>query len=101
MYKFCVVGGCNDVAIRGARSMDHCRPHYRSEVLAKATDLVTCEVIASRGSRGEAAGVTDCVTNETVRFGATVTLDPQETQIPALVAGGIVKVLARPVKTKE
>lgn len=101
--KFCATSGCFDVAVRGARADDLCRTHYR-ELLATVTDLVTCEVVAGRGSRGESAGVTDCVTNQTVRFGGKVTLDPLETNIAALVAGGTVKVVpsaaAEKVKAK-
>lgn len=91
--RFCSQPDCYDVAVKAARSSDLCRGHYRSEVLAHATDLVTCEVLASEGRRGELAGVTDCVSNETVRHGGTVTLDPRETNIAALVAGGTVKVV--------
>lgn len=92
--KFCTVDGCFEVAIRGARSWDHCRGHYRSDVLAHADDLMRCEVTAGLGTSGrEEAGVTDCVTNETVRKGGVVTLDPRETNIAALVAGGTVKVV--------
>lgn len=97
--KFCATSGCFEVAIGAARSRDLCRTHYR-DLLAKSTDLVKCEVVASHGSRGQSAGVTDCVTNETVRFGGTVTLDPRETNIAALVAGGIVKVIPSKEKAK-
>lgn len=90
--RFCAHPGCFEVAIKTKRTDDLCRPHHR-EVLAKVEDLVRCEVIAARGSRGESAGVSDCLTNETVRFGGVVTLDPLETNIAALVYGGAVKVL--------
>lgn len=89
--RFCTVENCFEVAIKAKRSAEHCRTHYRSDILAKATDLVACEVIPSVGVRGESAGVTDCFTNETVRQGK-VMLDPLETNIAALVYGGIVKV---------
>lgn len=93
MHTFCTITGCYEVAIGAARSRQHCRAHYRSEILANATDLVTCEVVAGVGSRGESAGVTDAVTNETVRQGGTVVLDPRETNVAALVAGGTVRVI--------
>lgn len=102
--QFCVIDGCFEVAIAAARSRRHCRGHYR-DILAQATDLVRCEVTAGAGIsvRAALAGVTDCVTNETVRQGGVVTLDPQETNIAALVAGGTVKVLpaAKPAKAKD
>lgn len=98
--KFCSRGDY-EVAIAGARSRDLCRSCYR-ELLADATDLVKCEVIASHGSRGQSAGVTDCITNQTVRFGGVVTLDPLETNIAALVAGGTVKVIQpKPAKATK
>jgi hypothetical protein len=93
MVKFCVMAGCHDVAVRSGRGADHCRKHYRTEVLGTAGDLVRCEVISGFGSSGQSSGVTDCVTNETVRLGGAVTLDPVETNVAALVAGGIVRVV--------
>jgi hypothetical protein len=95
MVKFCAVADCYEVAIRGGRTTDYCRGHYRSQVLTDAADLLNCEVISGFGSAGQSSGVTDCVTNETVRRAGVVRLDPTETNVAALVAGGIVKV--RPV----
>lgn len=88
--RFCAHKGCFEAAIMTKRSDDLCRSHYRTDILAKV-DLVEAEVIPSNGSRGESAGVTDAVTNATVRQG-TVRLDPAETNIAALVYGGIIKV---------
>lgn len=99
--KFCAVDGCHEVAIAAARSLDHCRADYRTLFLDPATDLVTCEVTAGDGTRGEMAGVTDCYTNQTVHHGGTVTLDPRETNIAALVAGGTVKVVPAATKTQN
>lgn len=94
--RFCSHGECFEAAIRGARATDKCRTHYR-ELLAAADDLVACEVTTTpEGLNGEASGVTDAITNETVRPGGTVTLDPRETNIAALVAGGIVRVIPSP-----
>lgn len=88
--SFCTGPNCFEAAIKTKRSASLCRTHTR-ELLAKATDLVVCQVVPSEGRRGEQAGVTDAMTNETVRSGP-VTLDPLETNIAALVYGGIVKV---------
>jgi hypothetical protein len=91
--RFCSKAGCFEVAIKTARTDDLCRKDYRADVLAVADDLVRAEVLCDRGSRGEDTGVTDAVTNQTVYFGGVVTLDPRETNLAALVAGGIVKIL--------
>lgn len=102
--RFCAHSGCFEVAIKAKRAEDLCRTHYREDILANATDLVACEVIPSTGRKGEAAGVTDAITNQTV-YGGPVVLDPQETNIAALVYGGIVKVVPSPaaeaVKAKK
>jgi hypothetical protein len=101
--KFCAVQGCYEVAVRGGRGGDYCRTHYRSEVLATAADLIRCEVLSGHGSAGQRSGVTDCLTNETVRQRGLVTLDPTETNVVALVASGIVRVLpgaADPVRQR-
>jgi hypothetical protein len=92
--RFCAHQGCPEVAIKTARSVDLCRAHYRSEVLA-AVELVEAEVVASMGKRGEQAGVTDAVTNQTVHSG-TVRLDPLETRAAALVYGGIIRLKPGP-----
>ena len=89
--RFCGHAKCYDVAIKTKRSDNLCRTHYRSDVLANV-DLVECEVQPSTGLRGESAGVTDAVSNQTIRSGS-VLLDPLETNIAALVYGGIVKVV--------
>lgn len=89
--RLCVHPKCYQAAIMTSRDTSRCREHYRSDVLANV-ELVRCEVIPSEGRRGELAGVTDAVTNETVRQGL-VYLDPLETNVAALVYGGIVKVL--------
>jgi hypothetical protein len=93
MAAFCTMPGCYEVTITTARSDAHCRTHYRSEVLANATDLMRCEVTCGYGTRGEESGVSDAVTNQIVTKGGEVILDPTETNIAALVAGGTVKVL--------
>lgn len=95
--RFCAATNCFEVAIKTKRSDDLCRTHVR-EAMAKATDLVVCEVVPSVGIRGEVAGVADAITNQTVRQGR-VTLDPLETNIAALVYGGLVKVI--PSKAAE
>lgn len=95
MAGFCVVAGCFTPAIGAARSRKHCREHYRTEVLA-GVELVAAEVLAGFGSRGETAAVADAFTGEDVTFGNVVRLDPAETNILALVQGGIVKVLPSP-----
>lgn len=82
--KFCVKGD-NQVAIKAARSSDHCRDHYRTEVLA-GVELLRCEVTG-------VAPVTDARTQVSVPAGQAVELDPMETDIAALVAAGAVKVL--------
>lgn len=90
--RFCGHDGCFAVAIKTKRSEDRCREHYRSDVLAVADNLVACEVIPSVGRQGRRAGVTDAVTNQRVEQGP-VTLDPLETNIAAVVATGILRVL--------
>lgn len=96
--QFCTTPGCFETRIGAARSREKCRTHYR-ELLA-AADLVQVEVVAGEGSRGQLAGVTDCVTNQTVRHGGVALLDPVETNIAALVAGGVVKVIPSPAAEK-
>lgn len=82
--KFCV-NGDYQVAIKAARSADHCRDCYVAEVLDKADDLLVAEVVG-------AAPVTDARTQESVAPGGEVVLDPAATNVAALVAAGAVKV---------
>jgi hypothetical protein len=84
--KFCTMDGCHDVAVGAARSRDHCRAHYFSEVLA-GVDLVRFEVTAPAGR------VTDARTQVSAGKGSVVELDPAETNIAALVAAGLGKVV--------
>lgn len=91
--NFCIVDGCYEAAVGAARSRQHCRGHYLSEVLA-GVELVRCEVVGTeRGRRGEQCRVTDARTAQSVGRGGVVELDPEETNIAALVAAGAVKVL--------
>lgn len=89
--KFCRVDGCYNVAIGAARSRVHCRPHYNSDVL-KGVELVKFEVTAG--------AVTDARTQVSHGKGNVVELDPAETNIAALVAGGLGKVVAAKAPAK-
>lgn len=82
--KFCVKGDYQ-VAVKAARSSDFCREHYRTEVLA-GVDLLRCEVVG-------VAPVTDARTQASIPPGQVVELDPEETNVAALVAAGAVKVV--------
>lgn len=92
--KFCVMPECYEVAVGAARSRDHCRDHYNSEVLA-GVDLIRFEVTAPAGR------VTDARTQTSHGRGAVVELDPAETNIPALVAAGLGKVVVPPKSGKK
>lgn len=83
--KFCVNGDYRP-AVAAARSRDHCRECYNTEVLGAATDLLQFEVTADN------ARVTDVRTQVSHGKGSVVTLDPTETNVAALVAAGIGKV---------
>lgn len=85
--KFCVKGDFQ-VAVKAPRSSDHCRDHYRGEVLA-AVELLRCEVTG-------VAPVTDARTQASIPPGQVVELDPEETNVAALVAAGAVKVAPAP-----
>lgn len=92
----CIAPGCFKGAIGAARSRKHCRTHYRSEVLADV-DLVEATVIADGvDPRGTPAAVADALTGEDVTLGNVVRLDPAETNILALIQGGIVELVAGP-----
>lgn len=97
--KFCVKDGCYEVAVAAARSREHCRTHYNTEVLA-GVDLVRFEVTAESSK----ARVTDARTQVSHGRGSVVELDPAETNIAALVAAGLGKVVpskpaSKPVKS--
>lgn len=92
--KFCTMPECHDVAVGAARSRDHCRTHYLSEVLA-GVDLVRFEVTAAAGR------VTDARTQVSAGKGAVVELDPAETNVAALVAAGLGKVVVAHPKTSK
>lgn len=85
--KFCKLGDYQ-VAIKGARSDEYCRDHYNSEILARV-DLVKFEVTAESPK----ARVTDARTQVSHGRGSVVELDPAETNIAALVAAGLGKVV--------
>ncbi|MEO3923010.1 hypothetical protein ABGB07_03890 [Micromonosporaceae bacterium B7E4] len=86
--EFCIITGCYEVAVAAARSRKHCRPHYDSEVLA-GVELVKFEVTAESPK----ARVTDARTQVSHGRGSVVELDPAETNIAALVAAGLGKVV--------
>lgn len=85
--KFCKLDDY-EVAIKGARSGEYCRSHYNSEILA-GVDLVKFEVTAA----SPMARVTDARTQVSHGRGNVVELDPAETNIAALVAAGLGKVV--------
>lgn len=90
--KFCDHEGCHEVAVKAARSGDHCRTHYAEDVLS-GVELMRCEVVGP-------SLITDVRTNTGVGAGGTVELDPEETNVAALVAGGHVKVIPAETKAK-
>lgn len=83
--KLCKMGDY-EPAIKAARSSDHCRSHYNSEVLA-GVELIQFEVTADRGR------VTDARTQVSHGKGSVVEIDPEETNIAALVAAGLGRVI--------
>lgn len=91
--QMCAVPGCPEVGTGQPRSRRHCGPHYRSEVLA-GVELVRCEVTGR-------FPVVDARTGEDVPPGGTVELDPLATQIPALIAGGMVRIAPAPAVKAE
>lgn len=82
--QMCAVTGCPEVGTGQPRSRRHCGPHYRSEVLA-GVELTRCEVVGR-------FPVVDARTGEDVPPGGTVELDPEATNIPALIGGGMVRI---------
>ena len=98
--KMCAVKGCPEVGTGQPRSRRHCGPHYRELVLADV-ELILCEVIGR-------FPVVDARTGEDVMPGGVVELDPGSeditaTNIPALIAGGFVRILppVEPVEGKK
>lgn len=88
--KMCAVKGCPEVGTGQPRSRRHCGPHYRSVVLADI-ELVRCQVVGP-------FPVVDARTGEDIPPGGVVELDPgtetiNATNIPALIAGGHVRIL--------
>lgn len=83
--KFCKMGDYQP-AIKAVRSDEHCREHYNSEVLA-GVELLRFEVTAETGR------VTDARTQVSHGKGSTVDLDPAETNVAALVAAGLGRVV--------
>lgn len=94
--KFCVVDGCFNAAVKAARSGAHCRSCYNRDILAAADDLIQFEVTAGSGAK-----VTDCRTQTGVGPGGVATLDPRETNVAALVAAGLGKVVPSAVPAKS
>jgi hypothetical protein len=103
MSEFCAEDDCYEVAVgfgrwegRGALRNDHpkrprrCRPHHLAAI---AGQIVRCQVIAP-----EDLAIVDVRTGRDVAAPDVVELDPAETNIAALVAGGLVKVLASDAK---
>ncbi|HET8684778.1 MAG TPA: hypothetical protein VFM54_23335 [Micromonosporaceae bacterium] len=83
------------MAVGARRSRVHCRPHYNSEILS-TVELVAFEVTAGRTAKGRRAGVVDARTQRTVYAGGVAMLDPDETNVAALVAAGLGKVAEPP-----
>ena len=81
-------------AVKAARSSDYCREHYNSHVLA-GVELVKFEVTADKGR------VTDARTQVWHGKGHVVEVDPAETNIAALVASGVGKVVQAKPKTAD
>lgn len=93
--KFCSKGDYQP-AIKAARSNELCRDHYNSEILA-GVELVRFEVTAESPK----ARVTDARTQVSHGRGHVVELDPEETNIAALVAAGLGRVVpAKPAADK-
>jgi hypothetical protein len=90
--QMCAVPGCPEVGTGQPRSRRHCGPHYRSEVLA-GVELTRCDVIGQ-------FPVVDARTGEDIPPGGVVELDPVATQIPALIAGGFVRIAQAPAAVK-
>lgn len=96
--KMCIVKGCGEVGTGQPRSRRHCGPHYRELVLADV-DLVRCLIVGP-------FPVVDARTGEDVPPGGEVELDPgtdtiNATNIPALIAGGHVRIIPAPVEVAE
>lgn len=83
--KLCKMGDY-EPAVKAARSSDYCRGHYNSEVLA-GVELLRFEVTADKGR------VTDARTQVSHGKGHIVEIDPMETNVAALVAAGLGKVV--------
>ncbi len=90
--QMCAIDGCPEVGTGQPRSRRHCGPHYRSEVLA-GVELVKCDVVGQ-------FPVVDARTGEDIPPGGVVELDPVATQIPALIAGGFVRIAKAPAAVK-
>lgn len=96
--KFCTVSGCYEIAVREPRSQNHCRGHYATEILS-GVELIRFEVTAQPrfvGGKARRPGVVDARTGQTVHAGGVVELDPAGTNIAALVAAGLGKVVPGP-----
>ena len=88
--KFCAGSICGgvEIAIGGYRSRDYCRADYVEFVrphLVRATVVGPCKVTG--------------VDRVDVARGGVVELDPEETNLPALVYAGHIKLDAEQVKT--
>ena len=90
--QMCAVPGCPEVGTGQPRSRRHCGPHYR-EVVLKDVELTRCEVIGQ-------FPVVDARSGEDVFPGGIVELDPKATNIPALIAGGFVRIATAPAAVK-
>jgi hypothetical protein len=90
--KFCAVPGCQQVAVKTARTTTLCRQCYNTTVLP-TVGLVWLEVTGP-------APVTDARTQQSAGKGSVVALDPAETNVAALVAGGAGKVVDAPAHVK-
>lgn len=83
--KFCTHARCNKVAVRTGRSDEHCRSHYATDVLP-TVQLVRCKVVGP-------AQIIDARTDEPVDPGGDVELDPEVTNIAALVYAQLVEII--------
>lgn len=86
--KFCVQQ-CGRVAVKAPRSTGHCRECYNRLILP-TVELMWLEVTADQ------VRVTDARTQQSHGKGSVVALDPVETNVAALVASGIGRVVPAP-----
>jgi hypothetical protein len=92
----CATERCYGAAVRAARSSALCRSCYVAALASDGSALST-SLAAVPLLHAEVVGptpITDAITTCGVGLGGTVTIDPLETNVAALVHGGHVQVVA-------